>query len=86
MIIAVIAIVFGLFTIKSGGAVLFVDGMAREARAKGIIRSVLCLWLMERKFIEASGGKIWNRVTTYVEGVLVWPATALALCPFQGSK
>ena len=30
-IIAVIAVVFGLLTIKSGGSVLFVDGIAREA-------------------------------------------------------
>ena len=29
-IIAVIAVVFGLLTIKSGGSVLFVDGIARE--------------------------------------------------------
>ena len=29
-IIAVIAIVFGLLTIRSGGSVLFVDGIARE--------------------------------------------------------
>jgi len=30
-IVAVIAVVFGLLTIKSGGSVLFVDGIAREA-------------------------------------------------------
>jgi hypothetical protein len=29
-IITVIAVVFGLFTIKSGGSVIFVDGIARE--------------------------------------------------------
>ena len=29
-IITVIAVVFGLFTIKSGGSVIFVDGTARE--------------------------------------------------------
>ena len=29
-IIAVIAVVFGLLTIKSGGSVIFVDGIARE--------------------------------------------------------
>ena len=43
-VIALIAIAFGLLTIREGGAVLFFDGAARAAAGKNTLDADLTFW------------------------------------------
>lgn len=57
-IIAVIAIVFGLLTVKSGGSVLFVDGISREEAGNYVPFVVWFNFLAGFVYLIAGGG-IW---------------------------
>jgi len=59
-IITVIAVVFGLLTIKSGGSVLFVDGTFREAVGNYVPFVVWFNFLAGFVYLIAGGG-LWMR-------------------------
>jgi hypothetical protein len=70
-IVAIVAVLFGLMTIKSGGSVLFIDGEARRA-AGNYVDFVLWFNFTAGFFYVATGIGIWLKKA--------WaPAAAIAL-------
>ena len=57
-VITVIAVVFGLLTIKSGGSVLFVDGTFREEAGNYVLFVVWFNFLVGFVYLIAGGG-LW---------------------------
>ncbi len=55
-IVTVIAVVFGLLTIKSGGSVLFVDGIAREDASNYVPFVLWCNFLAGFAYLLAGAG------------------------------
>ena len=58
LITAIIAVVFGIMTIKSGGSVLFIDGEARQA-AGNYVDFVLWFNFLAGFFYVATGIGLW---------------------------
>jgi hypothetical protein len=59
-IITIIAVVFGLLTIKSGGSVIFVDGTFREASGNYVPFVVWFNFLIGFVYLIAGGG-LWRQ-------------------------
>ncbi len=88
-IVAAVAVVFGLLTIKSGGTVLFVDGKFREYAGQYVPFVVWCNFLMGFAYLLAGIGlwiqnrwAVWLSVFIVATSLIVFGAFGIHI--FQG--
>ena len=81
-VVTIIAILFGLLTIKSGGAVLFFDGVARE-NAGNYVPFVLWFNFLAGFAYLVAGFGLWKqqRWAAWL-AILIWVATLLVFALF----
>ncbi|MEE9320932.1 MAG: hypothetical protein V3U76_10835 [Granulosicoccus sp.] len=88
-VIAVLAVVFGLLTLKSGGAVLFVEGSGREAAGNYVPYVLWFNFVMGFVYITAGIGlwlqKPWSaRLAVFIAGSTLIAFAVFGLHIYQG--
>ena len=84
LIAALLALLFGLLTLKSGGSVLFIDGPARRAAGHYVPFVLWFNFLAGFLYIATAVGMFRRQIQAYYAGLFLFASTALVFLAFLG--